>query len=51
MALNLISTTFYKGDQVALVGNNGAGKSSLLKAYKWCRETVRRDHGAIWATD
>ena len=30
-ALNSISTTFYKGDQVALVGNNGAGKSSLLK--------------------
>ena len=31
MALNQVSTTFYKGDQVALVGNNGAGKSSLLK--------------------
>ena len=30
-ALHSISTTFYKGDQVALVGNNGAGKSSLLK--------------------
>ena len=31
MALHQVSTTFYKGDQVALVGNNGAGKSSLLK--------------------
>ena len=31
LALNSVSTTFYKGDQVALVGNNGAGKSSLLK--------------------
>ena len=31
LALNLLSATFYKGDQVALVGNNGAGKSSLLK--------------------
>ena len=31
MALNQVSATFYKGDQVALVGNNGAGKSSLLK--------------------
>ena len=30
-ALHQVSTTFYKGDQVALVGNNGAGKSSLLK--------------------
>ncbi len=30
-ALHHVSTTFYKGDQVALVGNNGAGKSSLLK--------------------
>ena len=30
-ALNNVSTSFYKGDQVALVGNNGAGKSSLLK--------------------
>ena len=33
MAINSISTTFYKGDQVALVGNNGAGKSSLLEAH------------------
>ena len=31
IALNSISTHFYKGDQIALVGNNGAGKSSLLK--------------------
>nr|WP_232337062.1 energy-coupling factor transporter ATPase [Lysinibacillus timonensis] len=31
VALNNITTSFYKGDQVALVGNNGAGKSSLLK--------------------
>ena len=31
LALNSVSATFYKGDQVALVGNNGAGKSSLLK--------------------
>ena len=31
MAVNQLSTSFYKGDQVALVGNNGAGKSSLLK--------------------
>ncbi|MBD8070149.1 ABC transporter ATP-binding protein [Bacillus sp. PS06] len=30
-ALKNVSTTFHKGDQVALVGNNGAGKSSLLK--------------------
>ncbi|MDR7079386.1 energy-coupling factor transport system ATP-binding protein [Neobacillus niacini] len=30
-ALHQVSTTFYKGDQVALVGNNGAGKSTLLK--------------------
>ena len=29
--VKFVSTTFYKGDQVALVGNNGAGKSSLLK--------------------
>ena len=47
MALNLVSTTFYKGDQVALVGNNGAGKSSLLKTYKWYREAIRRDNGAF----
>ncbi|WP_428910043.1 ABC transporter ATP-binding protein [Niallia sp. Krafla_26] len=31
IALNSVSTTFFKGDQIALVGNNGAGKSSLLK--------------------
>ena len=31
IALHSVSTAFYKGDQVALVGNNGAGKSSLLK--------------------
>lgn len=30
-ALNNVSATFHKGDQIALVGNNGAGKSSLLK--------------------
>ena len=34
-ALHQVSTTFYKGDQVALVGNNGAGKSSLLKITSW----------------
>lgn len=30
-ALNNVSATFHKGNQIALVGNNGAGKSSLLK--------------------
>ncbi|WP_216638035.1 ABC transporter ATP-binding protein [Bacillus sp. FJAT-29814] len=30
-ALKNLSARFYKGDKIALVGNNGSGKSSLLK--------------------
>lgn len=29
--LNNIDTTFYEGERIAIVGNNGAGKSSLIK--------------------
>lgn len=39
-----VSTTFYKGDKVALVGNNGSGKSSLLKVISGI---VKRAKGEI----
>ena len=29
--LNNVHTTFYEGERIAIVGNNGAGKSSLIK--------------------
>lgn len=29
--LNNVNTTFYEGERIAIVGNNGAGKSSLIK--------------------
>ncbi|MFJ7406583.1 MULTISPECIES: ABC transporter ATP-binding protein [unclassified Lysinibacillus] len=29
--LNNINTTFFEGERIAIVGNNGAGKSSLIK--------------------
>lgn len=29
--LNNINTTFYEGERIAIVGNNGAGKSSMIK--------------------
>lgn len=29
--LNNVETTFYEGERIAIVGNNGAGKSSLIK--------------------
>lgn len=43
-ALNNVSATFHKGDQIALVGNNGAGKSSLLKLLTGI---VRPSEGSI----
>lgn len=42
--LNRISTTFFKGERIALVGTNGAGKTSLMKCLTGM---VRPDAGTV----
>lgn len=52
-ALKQVSAAFYPGEKTAVIGNNGAGKSTfsrlLTGLYLWMRESFTVTEGSVQA--